>query len=40
MFGDVSSKNYNSEHQNTRYSEIKSKLDDWYKDNVLIYKPF
>ena len=40
MFGDVSSKNYNSEHQNTRYSEIKSKLDDWYKDNVLIYKSF
>lgn len=38
MFGDVSSKNYANEHNNTKNSDIKSNLDNWYLNNLAILK--
>ena len=40
MFGDVSSNNYNSEHNNIRYSEIKTNVDKWYLNNISLFKTY
>ena len=40
MFGDVSSNNYASEHNNVRNSEIKTNIDKWYMNNAALYKGF
>ena len=40
MYGNASSKNYESEHKNTNSSSIKIYLDSWYLSDFIKYKEF